>query len=325
MGAAWLSLHLADHYDFTLDRRVSRGTRLSDHEGGYAVLPRLHGSGWQEPLGDRHITIAREHLQRPHRVKRAAIAMGPTMDNEILWKLFGRVIDASQTLEVDGDFRAKEVAAARIGSGPQDHANGARSWSGPRTTTAEPGATCVTCSPSTQQQQITRRENARPSDGPAARACIERRLCGGSATGWSRAWIASVDARVRRREIRKLPLAYYAIRRCRICSIIIRLFRSDGNPSSNFQGTAGIAGSLLLKPCWRNRIAPRCPRHGHRKVSGLRARGGVSGPGMGGLPTITLPQSTLSPEPEDRSRRPRRSDPRWRRTAHSRIRVAGEA
>jgi alpha-L-fucosidase 2 len=63
MGAAWLSLHLADHYDFTLDRIVPRGPRLSDHEGGYAVLPRLHGSGWQRPFGDGPLPIAREHLQ----------------------------------------------------------------------------------------------------------------------------------------------------------------------------------------------------------------------------------------------------------------------
>ena len=43
MGAAWLSLHLADHYDFTRDRKFLARTRLPGDEGGGAVLSGLPG------------------------------------------------------------------------------------------------------------------------------------------------------------------------------------------------------------------------------------------------------------------------------------------
>ena len=43
MGAAWLSLHLWDHYDFGRDPRVPGPTRLPRHERGRPVPARLPG------------------------------------------------------------------------------------------------------------------------------------------------------------------------------------------------------------------------------------------------------------------------------------------
>ena len=111
MGAAWLSLHLAEHYDFTRDRKflAERGYPLMKEATQFFL-------DYMVPDGKGHLvtgpSLSPENTYQTPSGERASLTIGPTMDTEILYALFGRVIEASQALGIDADFRAR-VAAAR--------------------------------------------------------------------------------------------------------------------------------------------------------------------------------------------------------------------
>ena len=108
------------------------------------------------PDGKGHLvtepSISPENTYRMPSGEKASLTVGPTMDTEILYALFGRVIEASETLGIDADFRAK-IAAARDKLLPLfASASLARLWSGLKTT-RKPNpaiAICRSCSPSSR-------------------------------------------------------------------------------------------------------------------------------------------------------------------------------
>ena len=110
MGGAWLSLHLWDHYDFTRDSvfLAARGYPTMK-EAAEFLLDYLveDGSG-------RLITgpsISPENRYRLPDGTTAKLCMGPTMDIQIVYALFSRVIEAAQLLGVDGEFRERLMKA----------------------------------------------------------------------------------------------------------------------------------------------------------------------------------------------------------------------
>src|SRR5207253_2521928 len=110
MGAAWLSLHLAEHYDFTRDRKF-----LADR--AYPVMKEAAQFflDYLVPDGKGHLvtgpsTSPENEYQLPSGEK-GVLAMGPTMDTEILHALFGRVLEAGKILGGDTEFLAKVDAA----------------------------------------------------------------------------------------------------------------------------------------------------------------------------------------------------------------------
>jgi alpha-L-fucosidase 2 len=110
MGAVWLSLHLADHYDFTRDREFLA-------QRAYPVMKEA-----ADFLLDYMVSDGKGHLvtgpstspENEYRLpsgERAVLTMGPTMDTEIVQAFFGRLTEASTILGNDPQFRAKIVAA----------------------------------------------------------------------------------------------------------------------------------------------------------------------------------------------------------------------
>ena len=192
MGAAWLTLSLWEHYEYSGDVRYLRErayplmrdaalfllNNLFDDGKGHLV------SGPSLSPENRYYTSGRQQ---------ASLDLSPTMDIEITRALFRRVIAGAAKLNVDAKLRddlagaLKKLMPLQVGRYGQ-----LQEWRNDYEE-VEPGhrhlSHLFAVYPSDEINRGT------PELYRAARASLERRLAnGGGGTGWSRAWVVCLWA-----------------------------------------------------------------------------------------------------------------------------------
>jgi alpha-L-fucosidase 2 len=204
MGAAWLSLHLWDHYDYTGSVNFLRDRcypRLKDNASfllDYLVT---------DPSTERFVTGPSCSPENKYKLPDGTahnICMAPTMDIEIVRAVLTRLLQAAAVLAATPEWDATSdaelhnrarLALIKLPSFQIGKTGNLQEWQADYVD-ADPGHRHIShLFALFPEDQIT--PHRTPELAKAARVSIDRRLAaGGGSTGWSRAWIVCCLARL---------------------------------------------------------------------------------------------------------------------------------